>query len=425
MTTETTSSLNAADIGLRCHDVHHGLTNVDPRSGHVAKLKTTRIVGMAANLAVNLRGMDVVEDGEALEQIAAEELGVDSLAFDEVLRLLGDADMVTVRRTGTSSYKIEERVPFHQNLYETLGLIWEDRHPPDIERETVALTEALAEAPRELDHVKSEIPETDLKTILAVGKATQLMKELALSDGTVLLYSPFFIFENPDVLRGIFEAHPNENVQAVMRALRGEQGMLVDYDNPVLKDMVARGLLLTPTISGRGGDASFAFLPYAVSPEYLGVKKAVLEKAVQILACVRYGEHRAVATRIQNPGAVLRRLADPSHKFTIAAHSEHRRQYQTLFRLQIVDFIPSGSWVKVRLIDTPDNRQAVKLALELLEYGEQVSDRGLNDAARQYLTAGERYGNPLKTIRDRRDGANLDPGTWAEVAKTMRGGTIL
>lgn len=380
---------------------------------------------MAANLAVNLRGMDVVENGEALEQVAAEELGVDSLAFDDVIALLQEADLVTLRTTGASAWRLEERIPFHGSLYEVLGEVFEERAPADVEREAVALTHALAHAPRSLDDVRSEIPKRDLESILAVGQATQAMKELRLSDGTALLYSPFFIFENPATLQGIFEAHPITDVQVVLAALRGEQGMLVDFTNPVLRDMVARGLLLVPTISGAGGEASFAFLPYAVEPRYLGYEKAILDKAVQILACVRYGEHRAQATRIGNPAAVLRRLGESASDFTISPHSEHKRQYQTLHRLQIVSFIPSGSWVKVRLIDTEDNKRAVALALDLLEHGERIEGRGVNDSARELLTAGDRYNNPFKTIRDRAGETPLDSDAWSGLLDHMRGGVPL
>ena len=418
-------ALTPTEIGLRCHDVHQGMSNVDPRSAHIARLETTRLIGMAANLAVNLRGLDVVDDPEALKQIAAQELGVESLAFTSVVEILEEAGMVRVRRVGRSKTVLDENVPYHQDLYELLGDIWEQRAPDEIERETVGLVNALAEAPRELDLVRAEIAAADLRPILAVGESTQLVKTLKLSDGTQLLYSPFFVFENPDVMREIYENHEIEEVRDVMTALRGEQGLLVDESNPVMNDMLARGLLLAPTIKGAGGDASFAFLPYVADREYLGIKKAVLEKAVQILACVRYGEHRAVATRIQVPGAILRKLLDPAANFTIKPHSEHRRQYYTLYRLQIVDFIQSGNWVAVKLIDTDDNKEAVRLALDLLMYQENVSTRGLDEEARELLAHGDQYTNAMATIRDRRSQVRLEADDWAVLAKAMRGGAIL
>lgn len=418
-------TLSATDIGIRCHDVHQGMGNVDTRSAHIAQLGTTRLIGMAANLAVNLRGLDVVADANALKQIAAQELGVESLAFDSVVGVLEEAGMVRVRRPSPSKVQIDENVPYHQNLYNLLGEIWEQRAPSDLERETVGLVNALADAPRELEVVEAEIPKSDLGPILAVGESTQLVKTLKLSDGTHLLYSPFFVFENPTVMKEIYENHEVAEVRQVMEALRGEQGLLVDENNPVMKDMLARGLLLAPTIKGASGDASFAFLPYVADRQFLGVKKAILEKAVQILACVRYGEHRAVATRIQSPAAILRRLLDSSSDFTIKPHSEHSKQYYTLYRLQIVDFIRSGNWVAVKLIDTEDNKEAVQLALDLLMYQENVSTRGLDEQARDLLAHGDHYSNAMATIQERKAQVQLAPDDWSALVKTARGGVIL
>jgi hypothetical protein len=248
---------------------------------------------------------------------------------------------------------------------------------------------------------------------------------LKLSDGTQLLYSPFFVFENPTVMKEIYENHNVADVRRVMEALRAEQGLLVDEQSPVMKDMLARGLLLAPTIKGVGGDASFAFLPYVADRQFLGVKKAILEKAVQILACVRYGENRAVATRIQSPSAILRKLLDSSSDFTIKPHSEHSKQYYTLYRLQIVDFIPSGNWVAVKLIDTDDNKEAVQLALDLLMYQENVSTRGLDEQARELLAHGDQYTNAMATIQERKAQVQLAPDDWSALVKTARGGVIL
>lgn len=418
-------ALERVDIGIRSHDVHQGMGNVDTRSAHIARLETTRLVGMAANLAVNLRGLDVIDDANALKQIAAQELGVESLAFDSVIGVLEEAGMLRVRRPSPSRVQIDENIPYHQNLYELLGEIWEQRAPNDIERETLALVNALADAPRELEAVQAEIPTKDLGSILAVGESTQLVKRLRLSDGTQLLYSPFFIFENPAVMKEIYESHEVNDVRLVMAALRAEQGLLVDEGNPVLKDMLARGLLLAPTIKGAGGDASFAFLPYVADRSFLGVKKSILEKAVQILACVRYGEHRAVATRINAPRAILQRLLDPANNFTIRPHSEHRKQYYTLYRLQIVDFIPSGSWVAVKLIDTDDNKEAVQLALDLLMFQENVSTRGIDEQARDLLAHGEQYTNAIGTIQERKAQLHLAPDDWSALVRAARGGGIL
>lgn len=408
------------DVGLRCHDAHHGLTNVDSRSGYIARLDLVREVGMAANLAVNVRGQDRIENADALKEVAADELGVEPMLFETILRVLEEADFIDVKTIG-SKRRIEERIPQHEDLYERLGEVWEERQPSELQQELVGVMHGLATAPRLLDDLARALPQTDLETILKVGTATELIKQIPLDDGSTMLYSPFFAFENPDRLQSILADHPAEEVQSSLGQLRNKQGLLVPEGNAVLGDMAGRGLIMAPTIDSAGGAATFAFLPYRVESRLLTVEKAILEKAVQILACVRYGEERAVATRITSPASILRRLLDPSRDFTLGAHSEHRRQYYTLYRPQIVDLVPSGNWVKVKLIDTEDNKRAVQLGLDLLAYGEQMADRGVSDQAVQLLSHGERYEHSLATIQHRRDKLRYSAETWSQLSAAMRG----
>jgi hypothetical protein len=408
------------DVGLRCHDAHHGLTNVDSRSGYIAQLDEVREVGMAANLAVNIRGQDRVEDADALKMVAADELGVEPLLFDSILRLLEEADLIDVKRL-RSRRRIEERVPVHESLYDRLGEVWEQRNPSQLQQELIAVVHGLAAAPRLLDDLDKALPSKDLKTILKVGSATELIKQVPLPGGQTMLYSPFFAFENPALLSEILSEHPVEQVQQALATLRSKQGILVPDDAPVLCDIVGRGLVMAPTIDSSGGSATFAFLPYRLQSPLLIIEKAVLEKAVQILACIRYGQERAVATRISSPVAILHRLLDSSRDFTLNAHSEHKRQYYTLYRLQIVDFIPSGAWVKVKLIDTEDNVRAVRLAIDLLQYGEEMGERGVNEQAAELISHGEHYENSLATIARRRDTLHLPAEAWSHVSAAMRG----
>jgi hypothetical protein len=48
--------------GLRCQDVHAGLRTVDPNSPGLIQLKTTRLVGMAADVAAFIRNRQLIDD---------------------------------------------------------------------------------------------------------------------------------------------------------------------------------------------------------------------------------------------------------------------------------------------------------------------------------------------------------------------------
>lgn len=74
-----------------------------------------------------------------------------------------------------------------------------------------------------------------------------------------------------------------------------------------------------------------------------------------------------------------------------------------LYRMQIVDFVASGNWVSPRLIVTSDNLEAVRLARDLLIYGEPIEDRSGDDEARGLLSLKSPYQAPLQTVSRRRD----------------------
>jgi uncharacterized tellurite resistance protein B-like protein len=58
---------------------------------------------MAATLAANIKGIDVIDDERALKTIAAHQWGIDSLSLPRVLEVLEEVDYVTVHRGGRSS----------------------------------------------------------------------------------------------------------------------------------------------------------------------------------------------------------------------------------------------------------------------------------------------------------------------------------
>jgi hypothetical protein len=96
-----TEPLKNFQAGLRCHDVHAGLRNVDPNSATLAPLADTRMIGMAASLASLIRGQDVVSDAEALKTVVAEQLDISPYAFPGVIDTLDRAGMIDhVQRRG-------------------------------------------------------------------------------------------------------------------------------------------------------------------------------------------------------------------------------------------------------------------------------------------------------------------------------------
>jgi hypothetical protein len=389
--------------GLRCQDVHAGLRNLDPNSGALAELEDTRVIGMAATLAASIRGAEVVKSAQALKSIAAEQLDVDPLAFETVIRVLDDLGFVTsLQRKGGKTLSFNENVPYHENLYEMLGQAWLDRQPSQREEELVLVVDRLATAPvleTEVARVTG-VAKNDVAAVVGLATDADLVQRVMTRSGEGLLYSPFLAFEQPDVIADIVEKHGTDRLAEEFALVREYQGLPVDASaHPVLLDAIAQGLLTAPTVRRPDGfEQPFAAIPYVTDRGLLTVRKVVLEKALAVISCVRCGQHFGGATKIHSPTAIVRSLLDPDRNYTLGAHSSASRQYELLFRMQVVDFIPSRDWVQVRLRPTEDNIAAVKLAYELLAYGQVVDDRlGGDEAVRTLLGSNELYTAPIQT----------------------------
>ncbi|MCI4657132.1 hypothetical protein [Cryobacterium zhongshanensis] len=414
--------------GLRCHDVHSGLRNVDPNGATLTPLADTRVVGMAASLASLVRGQDVIQDADSLKAIVAEQLDISPYAFETVLNTLESADMISIQRRGKKIVGFTETVPYHQDLYGRLGDSWLSGGPSQFEQEMLAVVDRLAYSPVPADELEKELSleRSDVARLLELGKAADLVKSVNTLDGEVL-YSPFFGFENPELLASLFETHGSGRVAEDLAAVRKHQGLpLDDLAHPALADAVSRGFILAPSVTlATGRDQAFATLPYLPDKTLLTVRKAVLEKALAVVACTRCGEHFGGATNTRDPARVLTALLDRNRDYTLKPHSSHQRQYRLLYRMQIVDFIPSGSWVRPKLIVTEDNLEAVKLARDLLTFGEPMQDRAGEEDARGLLSTNLPYQAPLQTVARRRKRITMNDRDYAAIFDAAMGRAVL
>jgi hypothetical protein len=426
---QVTEPLRNFQAGLRCHDVHAGLRNVDPNSATLAPLSDTRLVGMAASLASLIRGQDVVTDAGALKTVVAEQLDISPYAFPDVIATLERAAMIdNVQRRGQKIISFTETVPFYDNLYSALGDAWRRAEPSQLEQELVAVVDRLAASPVPAEDLEDELglDRGDVRPLIEVGKASELIQGVALIDGEVL-YSPFYGFENPEVLSDLLEHHGSGRFAEELKAVHAHQGLpLNPATHPALADAIARGLITAPSVrTPEGRNQPFAMVPYVPDQRLLTVRKPVLEKGLAVVACIRCGEHFGGATRARDPLLVLNALLDPNRDYRLRPHSSHQRQYQMLYRMQVVDFIPSGSWVIPKLIVTEDNLEAVRLARDLLSWGEPMHDRTGDDQARALLAQAGRYEAPLQTVARTRRQKTLNEREYRAVMDAAMGRAVL
>lgn len=424
------SQLAAFDQGLRCQDVHSGLRNVDPNSPLLAPLADTRIVGMAATLAGLIRGRDIVEDAQALKAVAAAQLDVDQLAFNDVVAVLEGADFVQgVRRDGSKITSFAESVPYYNDLYGALGQAWQDRRPTELEQQLLLVVDGLSVTPTPLDELEARfgLDRSDMGALLDVGQGAGLVQVLRTIDGD-LAYSPFFGFENPGLLGDLVRDHGPGQLAEEFEALRVRQGLAVDRGTyPLLADAVARGLVMAPSVNLPGGTAQpFAALPYVPDQTLLTARKPVLDKSLAVLACLRCAESYGGYSDLSPAGLVnaIDKLLDPNRGF-LNPHSSHERQYQLIYRAGLVafdaDLRPGGSWVTPRFVDTADNREALMLARDLITHGQAVQHRVDDSVARQVLNTGSGYSSPMQTMHRSREMAVPDPKHFRSVFEAAMG----
>jgi hypothetical protein len=422
--------MDTFDEGLRCQDVHAGLRNVDPNSGVLTPLADTQMIGMAASLASLIRGQDVIADAQSLRAVAAEQLDVSHFAFDEVVAALAEIGFVEgIRRTDGRISRFTETVPFFDDLYQQLGEAWEDRQPTELEQQMLIIINELAIAPIAVEDLaaRAGIDSSALPELLPVAEGAQLAKRITLIDGEVM-YSPFFGFENPEVIATLVTEYGSPELAAAFAVVRGEQGVPVsDSSHPLLIDAVNRGLLMAPSVLRSDGQLqAFAALPYSLDHELLRSRKPILDKALAVVACLRCGQYYGGATSLPRHSlvSVVDKLLDPNRGFLLP-HSSHQRQYGLMHRAGIIafgeDLRPGGSWVTPRFIDSDDNRAALRLARDLIVHGEQVGGRVGDDQARQILTLGSTYASPMQTVARVRTKVVAGAKQWQKVIDAALG----
>ncbi|KUN58403.1 hypothetical protein [Streptomyces griseorubiginosus] len=417
------------DEGLRCQDVHAGLRNVDPNSGTLEPLMDTQMIGMAASVAALIRGQEVIDDAHALRAVAAEQLDVNQFAFDPVILALEELGFVEgVQRAGGKITRFTENVPYYDDLYTRLGEAWQERRPSETEEQMVRLVDYLADGPVPQEEVTSKVglDSAALPRLLEVGERAELVKRIQVPDGDVL-YSPFFGFENPQVIAELIRDHGTDQLAEAFALVRGEQGLPVGDAQPLLQDAIARGLLLAPAVERPDGTVQpFAALPYTLDRDLLRGRKPVLEKAMAVLACLRCGQHFGGTTDLPAHALVdiIDKLLDPNRGF-LRPHSSHERQYRLIHAAGLVAFdpdpMPGGSWVQPRFINTPDNREALQIARDLITFGEQLAGRVGDEQARQALALGQLFTAPMQTMHRTRAKAPVSPKQWQSVVDAALG----
>jgi hypothetical protein len=379
---------------------------------------------MAAALASWIKGQDVI-DIESLRQFASNQLDINLFAFDRVVEILAELELVRgLERRGGRVHSFFESVPEqHQQMYGLLGEKWREQEPTEIEISLLESVERLSRGPAAVDELG--IDPSAQEVVLDLGSRAEAIK-LTQVGGRTIAYSPFFSIENPLAVENALKLVDLAEMQQAIRAVREYQGLplSVAADRQTLNRLVGAGLVAGPALKRADNTSeTFAVAPYGLSPELRSVKRPILDKAQAMVAAMRMGEHFGTVTKLREPALVLYKLLNG---YVAAVHSDTPRQWAMLHRLGVVEFVPSGSLRGIRLVQDKhgDNKAAVRVALDLLQHGEATDTKEWHAADTEAVLVEGRYLTSIQGIREARQREVLPDEDLSRIIDTLLGRSL-
>ncbi|HTV26504.1 MAG TPA: hypothetical protein VMF32_01850 [Xanthobacteraceae bacterium] len=380
-------------------DLQVGLSGAD-----VPEFDAARLLGNAAILAVNLRGLGEV-DYRTLRLVAAHYFTIRSEAIDGVLNALAELELVRLITTGGTIRSVIPEIPHFEDVYEQIGTYVDQRPLNEIEAITIDILSRLFENPINKDALRSAlgIDATAFSTTLDIGATSGLIIGQR-ARGRDILASPLYFSGNLDGLIDIAARGDTPSLHKLLTLVRRNQGMpmsmivsqsriaetTISVDElQLLNSLAEEGIIKPPSIKRPNQtEERFVFTPAPGKTRLSAANREIYEKAMALAAAVRKGQLLPEAIRIRSPQALLNALEDRKR---LRANTEAAHQYRNLTTLGVGRLSPSGSgYYTFHLIDVPENLQAVGIARQLLR-GEAPEDLEQDTQARLLLNEDESY----------------------------------
>ena len=397
---------------LRAQDIQTGL-----QDHAVGQFDQLTIMGMAARLAIHIRGKDALEY-ELLKRLSFYLFGIPSYAFDLVINALQDVGFVKVIGHSVSSRRVLPTVPYFTDLYATISNYGESRGLNEYEQVSIMLLDRLAKGPVDGNIIVDQfgMSKSDAEVVLNIGLEGLYVQPFSRGDGSQTLISPVYFSEKPDELANVVDRHGNDKVTEVLDAIRKNPGWPLSLTlntalvgntklHPeqviLLQLLVKRGVLQPPSLTTtQNGTTHFLFTPPIGNLQVPVVEKEIYEKAMAVIAAARYGEHYS-KYRIRSIVYVINALLRDGF---LRATSVAREQWRAAAMARVCEIKPAGAgWHEVHLIEQPENRHAIELALQLLKEGDVIDDRGLDQNASLMLAGGGQYSESMRGFRTIRE----------------------
>lgn len=381
------------DIGIRALDMQTGLYKYNDSLLDL-KIGETMLIGKAASLASHLRGIQVVEDYDALKVLASK-LGITSTELVTVLNILQEIELIRIVGSSRKPEKIEVLISVFEDAYQLLGEKWKDDNPDEFERKVVQLVNDLASKSIKMSALFDtyDLNQDDYGVITQIGGAGGFLDTFKSNDEEIV-FSPIYMEENPKKILEMLNQYKDEDVQKALKLLKSKPGFPVkdlnNIENDVLVGLMSSNVLQTPAITASGGKVNFIFTPFTEVED-----KEMLRQARNVVSAVRYGEKFSKYSELRNPSLFLQILIERGF-IGKTPHSDIEAQYGVLRDngLGRIEEVGNNSGrYRFYLADTDYAKSVVKLAKRLIisqETFDPSLERGIIKDAwyeRKYLSA--------------------------------------
>jgi hypothetical protein len=393
------SSPSPEVVAVRCHDI-----TVSLNGAQVGEFDRLLLVGMAVQLALHLRGLVTAVSYDMLRQVGLYLLHIPSTSFERVVELLADIEFLKVDRQGETIRAVVPTIPYYEDLFSGVGDFVANRPLSEPEQLTIAVLDRLSRSPTNVQTLYTCGAEKRLlQRTLQVGKeGGYLIGRMA--RGREMLLSPVYFPEHGEAFADLAAGAGSGTVARVISILAKNQGWplrlitesgkigetaLTRDEASVVTELAKEGFSPPPMITTtHAGSNYFIFGPKPGIPNLPPQKRHIYETAMALVAAVRQGQLLPERIRIRMPTELLQALKE---RKWLRANTEAFEQYRKLVVLRLGRLVPSGNagWYRFELIDTPENLEAVEMAL-LLVKGQQLP-LAANEEIAIALEKGQQY----------------------------------
>lgn len=372
------------------HDLEVGLARQS-----VPEFESLPVIGMAAKLALNLKGLGEV-DAAVLRQVADYYFDIPAGVLPRALEVLAEIEFVQLIRDGRTLKKVIPSIPHFSTIYGGLGEYLGSIELTEHEEVAIAVLNELKNKPEKRDSLFSRLGAENavfkrVETLSATGGLVVSKR----ARGQDILLSPVYFSDNLDALATQAAAGGAKSIEKILALLAKAQGWplslilnrgeingtkLSAQELLLLQELVADGVLRPPSLHNTLTriDEFFVFTPRPGKLRLDGARREIYERTMALVAAVRKGQLLPVAYRIWSPIALLNKLRSQGW---IGASSEAAHQYKNLVALRVGRLeLVGGDRYRFVLNNQPENVQAVDDAISLFQSGELPTSNASQDA---------------------------------------------